>query len=282
MSLLIDTMTNSLDPAYAEVARRRASRPGSAPPRRSVYVALSAAAAGLLLGIAALQTHNRAPARAAATARLLDTVKARTSLTEQLQERLDQLRGKVAAERASVLSATSAGSALGKQLQGLEAAAGTVPLTGDGLRVHLDDAPAPGTQDNNPLGGPDPRTAEGPTTSRILDRDIQQVVNALWAAGARGIAVNGQRVTAQTAIRSAGAAILVDYRPLSPPYDVTAVGDPATLESAFGNSPTADRFRAYEDLYGLRFDYARVRRVTLPAAPGLSLRFAEPAARSTP
>ena len=49
----------------------------------------------------------------------------------------------------------------------------------------------------------------------MLDRDLQVIVNGLWAAGAEAIAVNGQRLTACSAIRSAGEAILVDFRPLS-------------------------------------------------------------------
>ena len=37
--------------------------------------------------------------------------------------------------------------------------------------------------------------------------------------------MNGQRITALSPIRSAGEAVLVGFRPLTPPYVVTAVGD---------------------------------------------------------
>ena len=69
----------------------------------------------------------------------------------------------------------------------------------------------------------------------------------------------------------------MNFQPVSAPYDVAAVGDPVALETSFGASRTAARLRAYEQLYGLRFDYARASAVTLPAAPGLSLRYADAA-----
>jgi uncharacterized protein YlxW (UPF0749 family) len=68
---------------------------------------------------------------------------------------------------------------------------------------------------------------------RVRDADLQDVVNGLWAAGAEAVAVDGQRLTALSAIRSAGESVLVDLRPLSPPYTVEAVGDPAALEVGF-------------------------------------------------
>ena len=49
--------------------------------------------------------------------------------------------------------------------------------------------------------------------------------------------INGQRLTATSAIRFAGEAILVNYRPLVPPYAVTAIGDPASLPTRFAQGP---------------------------------------------
>ena len=44
------------------------------------------------------------------------------------------------------------------------------------------------------------------------------------------------RLTSTSAIRFAGVAILVDFRPLTPPYVISALGDPASLP---GRSPAA-------------------------------------------
>ena len=99
---------------------------------------------------------------------------------------------------------------------------------------------------------------------------------ALWAAGAEGVAVGAQRLTVQSAIRSAGDAILVDFRPVSSPYVVSAVGDPARLDADFAASATARRLHSFTSAYGLGFTVRRAERVRLPAAAGLTLRQARP------
>jgi uncharacterized protein YlxW (UPF0749 family) len=181
-------------------------------------------------------------------------VEHRTDSVNALQTRLDRLRAEIAGQRDTALASTAAGNRLAARLAADELAAGTLAVTGPGLRVTLDDAP----------GG----------DNRIVDRDLQSVVNALWDAGAEAMAVNGERITAQTAVRAAGGAILVNFRPLDPPYLVSAIGDPVGLESAFATSRAASRLRAYAQLYGLRFRYARDSALTLPSAPGLTLRYA--------
>ena len=92
------------------------------------------------------------------------------------------------------------GTALGEDGQGqaLAEAAGRARArrparsrcAGPGLVVTLDDATAA-----QPTAGP-VRAATG--DGRIYDRDLQDVVNALWAAGAEEVAINGQRLTALT------------------------------------------------------------------------------------
>ena len=113
---------------------------------------------------------------------------------------------------------------------------------------------------------------------RIQDRDLQSMVNALWAAGAEAVAVDGQRLAPTTTIRAAGEAILVDLRPVHGPYTIAAVGDPATLLPRFADSEAARRFQSYTGLYGIQFT---VRAADGPAAaggdrPGPALRLAGP------
>jgi uncharacterized protein YlxW (UPF0749 family) len=109
----------------------------------------------------------------------------------------------------------------------------------------------------------------------VLDRDVQSIVNALWAGGAEAVAVNGERLTTQSAIRQAGDAILVNFVPLASPYVVTAIGDPVTLETSFGSSGAAARMRTLAQVYGLQFGYARAGELTLAAAPTVRLRYAQ-------
>ncbi|MES9608829.1 DUF881 domain-containing protein, partial [Actinomadura sp. NPDC000929] len=109
-----------------------------------------------------------------------------------------------------------------------------------------------------------------------LNQDLQVLVNGLWAAGARAIGVNGRRLTPTTAIRAAGEAILVDYRPLGGPYEVTAVGDPGRLRAAFAGSPADRRLAALRDRFGIRYGTRRSDEVRLPAAGAVRLRYAVP------
>jgi hypothetical protein len=135
----------------------------------------------------------------------------------------------------------------------------------------LDDAAGTGTG-----GGIDPRTADGFTGSRLHDRDLQLIVNGLWQAGAEAVAVNGQRLTALSAIRAAGDAILVDNRPLVPPYTVLAVGDEKGLPGAFQDSMGGRYLRLLEDSYGIKATVSPQRSLDLPGAVGFTLRLATP------
>jgi len=252
MSLLVDIATSALEPGYAAAAARRPSAASTRP--RALLVCGTVLAATLLVVIAAVQAHQRAPAASRNRERLLAQVQAHDATIAALQRRLDAARADTTRLQDAALASTAAGERLSARLGSEELAAGTVAVTGPGLRVTLDDDP----QGRN----------------RVLDRDLQGVVNALWAAGAEAIAVDGQRLTAESAIRQAGEAILVNFQPVTPPYDVQAIGDPVALETSFGASRSAATMRAYGQLYGLRFHYGRESALSLPAAPGLSLRYA--------
>ncbi len=65
--------------------------------------------------------------------------------------------------------------------------------------------------------------------------------------GAEAISINGQRLTALSAIRSAGQAILVDFRPLSPPYVISVVGDPDPMQALFANGSGGRYLRSLSD-----------------------------------
>ena len=109
------------------------------------------------------------------------------------------------------------------QIQALELVTGLCRRSrGPGAVVTLTDAPVTEGE-------------EGADVERVLDSDIQRAVNGLWSVGAEAIAVNGQRLTAQSAIRSAAGAILVNYRPLKPPYRVEAIGPPDLAERFQGD-----------------------------------------------
>jgi uncharacterized protein YlxW (UPF0749 family) len=278
MSLLVDMMTNTLDESYAAAARRRAGhatagetdggglRTGAG--RRVIAVVLLVAL-GAVTGIGAAQVRKRQAASSGVRSELLHDVRQRTGETDTLAEQAARLRSQVAAERTAALTSNAAGAAVAQQLASLELAVGVEPVRGPGLVVRLDDAPG--------QSGPDTDRGGQLGQGRVQDRDLQDAVNGLWQAGAEAIAINGLRLSALTAIRSAGESILVDYRPVSPPYAVRAIGDPRRLSAGFADSASGRRLATYSSLYGLRIDISRTDRQTLAGAGTPSLRLAQPA-----
>lgn len=264
MSLLADIARQALDPAYADAAARREAAGetgGVRRPRRRGLAVGGVLAATLLLVLAAVQTHRHAPSAQRSRQTLLEQVQRETEGVHGLERRLDLLRDSTQQLRNSLLLTTTAGANLAARLNAADLAAGTVAATGPGLRVVVDDA---GSQRGGSGG------------NQVLDRDLQSLVNALWAAGAEAIAIDDQRLTAQSAIRQAGSSILVNFEPIARPYVISAIGDPVAMSTSFGASPAVARMRTYTQVYGLHFRFARVESLTLPRAPGLPLRFAKP------
>lgn len=66
----------------------------------------------------------------------------------------------------------------------------------------------------------------------VHDADVRDIVNELFSAGANGVSVGGQRLTATSSIRCVGPIILVDYRQIpTNPVIIQAIGDPDILIS---------------------------------------------------
>jgi uncharacterized protein YlxW (UPF0749 family) len=262
MSLLADLLTGTgLDPDYEAAAKRAAS--GG---KKRVGPVTRLFAATLLLGllgaVAVLQVRRGEPVAEQQRRALIAQIRQRTDETDGLQRQADALRGQTERLRQSALARSDEGLRAREDLDRVAVAAAAVPTSGDAVVVTVDDA----------------HTASSGTARQeghIYDQDVQKLVNGLWASGARAIGINGQRITATTAIRSAGDAILVDYRPLSPPYAVTAVGDPGTIESTFAVSPAGRAFRTLESAFGIRYDIREEDGVRLPPAPALRLRYAQ-------
>ncbi|MEW2548070.1 DUF881 domain-containing protein [Streptomyces sp. NPDC047002] len=155
-------------------------------------------------------------------------------------------------------------------LRGLEDRAGTRTLTGDAVTVTLDDAPPDATA---APGYPEPQ----PNDLVIHQQDLQAVVNALWNGGARGIRVMDQRLIATSAVRCVGNTLILQGRVYSPPYRITAVGDPAKLHKALDAAPSIQNYLLYVQAYGLGWRVHDDGGTTLPGYAGTTdLHYAQP------
>lgn len=268
---LLELFTNPLDPGYADAARARARNGPRARWRQAGAYSLRTVTllvVGFLLAVAYRAAVSAEPERSRAHAGLVQEVKTSQERTDELQVGADKLRREVTAAQQAALGGGAAELARAREQ---EAAAGLASVTGPGAVVRLADAPSP----------IDPNTGRPSTTevSRVLDVDLQSVVNALWAGGAEAVAINGQRLTTLSTIRTAGNAVLVDFRPVTSPYEVAAIG-PTDLEKQFQHTSTAATMADLAKRYGLGYETRTERTLALPAAPGTSLRYAHPPAPS--
>lgn len=234
---------------------------GDAPRARSrrqqwVVVATAVGLAGFVLALGISSRVVDAPAVDGQRAALRERIAAATTAQDGLTGDLEQIRAQVEAARQANLEATAAGRLLAERIATLELVTGYAAATGPGVVVTLADRPERDGGDGIDAGD---------DLTKVLDSDIQTVVNGLWSTGAEAIAVNGQRLTAQSAIRSAAGAILVNYRPLTPPYAIEAIG-PDSMEADFLASPAADDLRGLSERYGIGFDAEPADTLTLPAA----------------
>ncbi|MEE1736725.1 DUF881 domain-containing protein [Streptomyces sp. BE147] len=274
MSLLTNVMDHSLDDGYAEAtARRRAD--GSAGLPRTLKSKLGLAAglliAALVVTLGAAEARVSAPVVAKEREELIDRIDAETTAADTLESDVEELRSDVSERQRKALEQH------GGDQGGLVALlSGATAVEGPGVKLVVDDAK------DTDQGGGGPRESTGfADTGRVRDRDMQRVVNGLWESGAEAVAINGQRLTALSAIRAAGDAILVDNRPLVPPYTVLAVGDGKELATAFRNSADGMYLHALQENFDIRTSISGQEKVRLPAAPSLIVRTAEPKTAGT-
>ncbi|MBK3559452.1 DUF881 domain-containing protein [Streptomyces sp. MBT56] len=271
MSLLNNVMDHSLDDGYAEASARRKAD-GSAGLPRTLKSKLGLAAglvvAALVVTLGAAEARISAPVVAKEREELIDRIDAETEAADTLESNVDKLRADVSERQRKALEQHG-----GDQGQLVALLAGATPVEGPGVKLVVDDAK------DTDQGGGGPRESSGfADTGRVRDRDMQRVVNGLWESGAEAIAINGQRLTALSAIRAAGDAILVDNRPLVPPYTVLAVGDGKKLATAFQDSADGQYLQALKESFDIRTSISDQAKVQLPAAPSLIVRTAEPKA----
>ncbi|MEU3603645.1 DUF881 domain-containing protein [Streptomyces sp. NPDC006798] len=274
MSLLTNVMEHSLDDGYAEAAARRAE--GGGLPRTlkaKLWLGAGLVLTAGIVTVGAAEARISAPVVAKEREELIDRIEAETGDVDALQNEVEALRTEVGERQRRALRSEG-----GDQGRTVALLAGATEVEGPGVKLVVDDAKGTGGGDG---GGPR-ETSGFSDTGRVRDRDMQRVVNGLWESGAESVAINGQRLTALSAIRAAGDAILVDNRPLVPPYTVLAVGDGKKLNTTFQDSADGHYLHALRENFGIRFSISTEDRVRLPAAPSLIVRTAEPGSPDAP
>jgi uncharacterized protein YlxW (UPF0749 family) len=121
----------------------------------------------------------------------------------RLQATRRQLEANSAKQGAAVTEAQ-------KQASELSILAGTVPVTGPGIRITVTEGPRPIDVDS------------------VLD-----TIEELRSAGAEAMAFNGKvRMVAQSSVQAVAGGLQIDGQTLTSPYVLDVIGDPHTLQGA--------------------------------------------------
>ena len=140
-----------------------------------------------------------------------------------------------------------------KVLNDLKIKAGEVPLHGPCVLVVVNDSQVT------------PKAGENPNLYVIHDDDLLRLLNELRAAGAEALSVNQERLLDISEVRCAGPTVSVNNTRFTPPYEIRAIGDPKTLESALrlrGGVVETLKF------WGITVDVKRKDDVVIPAYKG--------------
>ena len=267
-SLLRALLSDHLDPGYAAAAAARSTTGRMRGPAADrLWQALAALVIAAVFALAVAQARATAPGVSAAQQGLASSVRSAQQRTAQHAELRDELAAQTDAVQRRALAADATGRSLLSELDAISLSAATTAVTGPGLAiVATEPGPGPDLTDVSKQRVPGARQV-------ILDRDLQLVVNALWAGGAEAISVGGVRIGPGVTIRQAGGAILVDNQPVAGPYTVLAIGPPEKLAESFAASTALQRLRLLETAYRVGLSVSTQEALTLPASPGREVKF---------
>lgn len=253
MGLLPYLNSHAVDEDYARSAERRALVGGgtgtSAARRIGRRSAVVLAVFALLTMTAAVQASRASDSEESERRALIEQVKERRSSVAGQRAAIASLARENRRLENDLLRSTGAAASVLADRDLLRLRSGTSVATGPGVEVVADDA-ANAEDDRN----------------KVLDSDLQKLVNGLWQAGAEAISINGERLTVLSAIRHAGSAITVNYTSLSRPYRILAIGNPATLPGRFAETTSGQAWLDLQGEVGLTFSMVTRDSLRLPAA----------------
>nr|WP_231956827.1 MULTISPECIES: DUF881 domain-containing protein [unclassified Actinoplanes] len=225
----------------------------------SVGVPLIALAAGLLFTTSATTADGTAlrDDRRPQLAQVIADKRERLTATEKREA---ALRAEVDQETARLAEVDTPVKVARQQADAVREPAGFTALHGPGLTVTLNDSPRRGTDfgDNAP-DNDDLVVHQG---------DVQAVVNAMWAGGAEAMTIMDVRVISTSAVRCVGNTLLLHGQVFSPPFKITAIGEPTAMHRALESAEGVRQFREAVADFGLGYTEKPEKDVTVRAYDG--------------
>lgn len=211
-----------------------------------VAVFLVVALSGFLLA-----TNVRVNRTTSVSSDTADLIEQRVERVNQLQDDVKQLSSQVDTLK-NFASDDGNGSADGTTTNSNgneDAGSGTMlsAVSGAGVTVTLNDSPLWESMVDNS------GSAANINDYVIHQEDIESVVNALWAGGARSMMIQDQRVLFNSAVICQGNVLLLQGRKYSPPYTVSAIGPTDAMMRSLENSKAMKVFQEYVSAFGIGY-----------------------------
>lgn len=206
---------------------------------------------GMLFGTAIGLTRTLEPIQDTTRKQLQDRITLVQSELSESQNILEDRNFDLAQLRNDATNQSNRIRNLINSINQLNSLSGYEAVRGDAVRVSIQASVKPSLNDGVDLG-------------IVLDSDVARVVNGLFSNGAVAISVNNYRITSTSAIRSAGQAVLVGYQALTPPYEITAIGNVSEMIAEMKTGVTGEDIREISANYGVRFKVVQLNQVTIP------------------
>ncbi len=242
---LLDTIADTaLDDDYYEI-RRDADKHGLGTFATATAVMIFA----LMVTVAAVQTRTDRPLDQLERDALISDIGSR-------KQNLEQRRAKSAKLQSQIAALQQSSTATDPKAVAARLATAVTGATGAGIRIIV---LGRNSADSN---------GRGSTAGQAVDEvDLMRLVNRLWYAGAEAIAINDNRLSALSAISRSGQSITVNYRSLTQPYVIAAIGDANRLAERINDNATGTDWTNRAESTDLRLKLQQVNELTLPAAP---------------
>ena len=241
MSLLQELLYDPLNYGYSKVPQRN----GRERPKRSAWGRVVTLVLAVVLGLVVTVSTRSLLAQLNSGDVVNKSLRSQVQMSRQsvntLQDEVDTLQGKVQILSKQDDSARPADSNSVALAQSQE-------LRGEGVVLTVRE------------------DAHADAKGRVQDADLRVLINALWAGGAEGITLGDVRVGPTTSVRTAGGAILVNFRPIEPPYVLQAIGDASDLQAAVTNGDTGTYVAALNREYNISTRIDIKDNLVLPAA----------------
>jgi uncharacterized protein YlxW (UPF0749 family) len=221
------------------------------------WIAVVLSFSGLFFGIAVANTQRQQPILEKNREDLRTTITKNIDLLNNTSKNLSSINNEIAQIQSNTPGLDFHGISKSNE-SNLQIFSGLSSVKGEGIEIVINDAAKTDSLESSDI-----------ELARVYDSDLQLLVNALWASGAESIAINEGRLTSTSAIRSAGDAILVNYRPLLPPFVISAIGD-KDLKARLTKHPDYIDLEFVVKTYGLGFNVSENKEITM-IATGVAL-----------